>query len=172
MAHLPANGWLLYGLTWKPLDMPSGPPVCLLRGSVRRTSGTGFSGWPTLMAAAHKQGCSLERIRFLATGGVIQHGVELITVARLAGWVTCTSRDWKDTPGMAHDAVNPDGSPRLRADQLPRQVYLIEPLGLTAHGFRAPTDSKGRFLPLNPAFCRWLMGYPTAWDEFAPSGTP
>jgi hypothetical protein len=36
-----------YALTWKTHDMPSGPPICALRASGRRTSGKDFSGWPT-----------------------------------------------------------------------------------------------------------------------------
>ncbi|GGE24131.1 hypothetical protein GCM10011345_32650 [Gemmobacter megaterium] len=44
--------------------------------------------------------------------------------AQLAGWATASSRDWKDTPGMAIEATNPDGSARLRLDQLPRQAQL------------------------------------------------
>lgn len=42
----------------------------------------------------------------------------------LTGWVTPSSRDWKDTPGMATKAVNPDGSVRNRVDQLPRQAVM------------------------------------------------
>jgi hypothetical protein len=41
-----------------------------------------------------------------------------------AGWVTPSTRDWKDTPGMATTGTNPDGSVRNRADQLPRQAVL------------------------------------------------
>jgi hypothetical protein len=37
----------------------------------------------------------------------------------LAGWVTPTVRDWKDTPGMV---AQRDGKDRV--DQLPRQAYL------------------------------------------------
>lgn len=37
----------------------------------------------------------------------------------LAGWVTATSRDWKDTPGMVAQRDGKD-----RNDQLPRQAYL------------------------------------------------
>ncbi len=37
----------------------------------------------------------------------------------VAGWVTATSRDWKDTPGMVAQRDGKD-----RNDQLPRQAYL------------------------------------------------
>lgn len=40
------------------------------------------------------------------------------------GWPTASSRDWKDTPGMATEATNPDGSTRKRVDQLPRVALL------------------------------------------------
>lgn len=42
----------------------------------------------------------------------------------LNGWITPASRDHKDTPGMATQATNPDGSTRNRVDQLPRQAAM------------------------------------------------
>jgi hypothetical protein len=45
--RMAANGSPEYALTWKMHDMPSGPPICALRASGRRTSGKGCSGWPT-----------------------------------------------------------------------------------------------------------------------------
>jgi hypothetical protein len=77
------NGSVEYELTWKQWDMQSGPPICALRASGHRTSGSGFSGWPT-----------------------------------------CSSRDWKDTPEMADEGTNPDGSKRSRLDQLARVAHL------------------------------------------------
>ncbi len=41
------------------------------------------------------------------------------------GWLTPAARDWKDSPGMATTAKNPDGSTRNRVDQLPRQARLV-----------------------------------------------
>ncbi len=38
-------------------------------------------------------------------------------------WATPSARDWKDTPGMATEGTNPDGTKRTRTDQLARQVY-------------------------------------------------
>jgi hypothetical protein len=40
-----------------------------------------------------------------------------------SSWPTSSARDWKDTPGMATKAVNPDGSERKREDMLARAVY-------------------------------------------------
>jgi hypothetical protein len=42
----------------------------------------------------------------------------------LSPWATASSRDWKDTPGMATTGTNPDGTERKRLDQLPRQAQL------------------------------------------------
>lgn len=64
-------------------------------------------------------------------------GTTLTDAARLASpWATPSARDWKDTPGMATTGTNPDGSPRSRLDQLPRQVALVEP---PPDGWRTPT---------------------------------
>jgi len=45
--NLAESGSPEYVLTWKRWDMESGPPICALRASARRTSGSGSSGWST-----------------------------------------------------------------------------------------------------------------------------
>lgn len=67
---------------------------------------------------------------------------------------TPTSRDWKDTQGMAQTGINPDGSSRERLDQLPRVVYA----GL-------PTGSDRPSGGLNPMWVEWLMGFPLGWTD-------
>ena len=47
-ANLASLGSTLYKLTWKTRVTPSGRSIPALRGSVRRTSGNGFTGWPTV----------------------------------------------------------------------------------------------------------------------------
>jgi hypothetical protein len=79
------------------------------------------------------------------------------------GWATPSIRDWKDTPGMATAGTNPDGSERSRLDQLPRQA--AQALGPTSSSSPAGTKNRGA---LDPAFARWLMGFPVAWDEASP----
>ena len=87
---------------------------------------------------------------------------------RLAGWVTPSARDWKDTPGMANHGTNPDGSKRKRLDQLPRQAAAMAAFGVMQSGVDAPTISGELF---NPALSRWLLGLPPTWDDAAPTET-
>ncbi len=49
-ARTDVNGSPEYVLTWKHWDMRSGPPICALRASGRRTSDSAFTGWPPACA--------------------------------------------------------------------------------------------------------------------------
>ena len=80
-------------------------------------------------------------------------------------WATPSARDWKDSPGMATTAVNPDGSERTRLDQLPRQASLTAS-GPMPNGSLAATEKRGQ---LSPAFSLWLMALPSDWALAAPS---
>ena len=117
-------GSTLYKLTWKERVTPAGRPICALRASVPRTSvsdsGLLRKGWTT--PQAHD---SSPR----GSGQKAKHGTKhgcacLARDAMLTGWATPSARDWKDTPGMATSATNPDGTHRNRTRQLPRQAAL------------------------------------------------
>lgn len=83
------HGSTLYKLTWKEWDTPSG--LCRLRqrASVRRISEIGPTGWPTPTASS---------VTGAGTAGR-QGGMNIQTAAMMSGWVTPTSRDWKDSMG-------------------------------------------------------------------------
>ena len=72
-------------------------------------------------------------------------------------WPTPSARDWKDSPGMSKEGVNPDGSVRKRDDQLARRVFTQE-----------DTQTGGM---LNPNWVEWLMGWPIGWTDLNASET-
>lgn len=85
-------------------------------------------------------------------------------------WPTASARDWKDTPGMARQGTNPDGTERKRDDMLARRVYSVTyPTSTKSDGTGGPGNSPGRGGDnlrtavqgsLNPDWVEWLMGWP------------
>jgi len=81
-----------------------------------------MAGWPTPRTPT---GGAESAERKQELGRTESGGGDLQAVALMVGWSTPSSRDWKDTPGMATTGVNPDGSERTRIDQLPRQAAQV-----------------------------------------------
>ena len=79
-----ALGSTLYTLTWKPWVTPSGRSRFRLRASVRRTSVTDFTGWPTPTTRDWKDGAQCDNVPINALLG---------STAWLAGWPTTTATD-------------------------------------------------------------------------------
>ena len=201
-ARMDVNGSLEYALTWSTWDMPAGVSICRLRASARRTSGSGFGGWPTPRAQEPgktnegygksvgmvaklagwptpmaddsgtqrdlkhrirtKRQLTLDDLSRMVTGWVSptaqdgsrgslparphDTGVPLSQQAALAGWSTPTQRDHKDgASDLSNTPIN---------SLLGRQVSLSP----------APTKKRAA---LNPAFPRWLMGFPVAFGTSA-----
>src|SRR5690606_23772435 len=138
---LDVNGSPEYELTWKRWDMPSGPPICRLRASARRTSGNGCGGWRTPSGSDGEGG---EMDILLAKREGYQPKIKLRDQAKLAGWPTPIEDD---------------------ANNVTRQSGAFQSLARAARGTMqsgspAPTERRGA---LNPALSLWLMGYPDEW---------
>ena len=127
--------------------MPWGPPICRLRASGRRISGSAFGGWPTPIDGLGKVRSLEGALKIAATKGVCH---DLNTMVQMAGWPPM-ERDWRSEAGPGHDARMAE----TRGKPLSRQT--------------ATTGGRGA---LAPEFSRWLMGYPAGWESYADSATP
>ena len=75
----------------------------------------------------------------------------LTSESEYSSWPTASTRDWKDTPGMAKESTDKDGSHRNRTDQLARAVYAYgqaDPANRSTGGsrqesWRTPSSSDG-----------------------------
>lgn len=113
-AALDVNGSPEYALTWKRWAMPSGPPICALRASARRTSDSACSGWPT-PSATEFGGTDLERLEERRrdckerTGNGNGFGLTLGNAAKiwLAEWATPQASDDRNTSGGRGREANP-----------------------------------------------------------------
>jgi len=112
-------GSTLYTLTWKARRTPSGRSIPALRASEARTSGSGFTGWPTprtVTGGAESAERKQELGRTESGGGDLQAAVQL------TGWASPTARDWKDTGDLSNSQWRKDG--KERNDTVPRQANL------------------------------------------------
>jgi hypothetical protein len=160
--RLEGIGSPLYALTWKEWPMQSGPPICALRASARRTSDSGCSGSPMWV----QLGWSLEAPMWCLLHGMEAGDCECPDVdlcdhdpyssggPPMEGWPTPHARDWKDSPGMSTTGVNPDGSERVRLD---RSTMLT--FGVEWPPWSPVMDA--------PDLYRWMMGYPPEWSATA-----
>lgn len=141
------TGSTLYTLTYKPWITPSGVKRFRLRASVRRTSETAVTGWPTPKATdANGPGNSANR----------QGGMALHTAAQLAGWNTPTAPSKTNGHQSGNNRYVQHVTSLMKATEQARLTASGELLT----GSDALTVSGA---PLNPEHSRWLMGYPPEW---------
>lgn len=88
-------------------------------------------------------------------------GYNLPEQGQMSAWATPQSRDHKG-------AMNPGNELTHNTRPLNELARLVVH-GPTLNGSSAATAKPGQ---LNPAFPRWLMGYPPEWDACAGTGTP
>ena len=131
---LPKWGMLQNGELWERITLPDA-----------LTSGTG-SGFLATPTATANQLCP----------SMMKHsGCRAWWPTPRGMWPTPSARDWKDSPGMSKEGVNPDGSVRKRDDQLARKVFAEE-----------NAQPAGQ---LNPTWVEaYLMGWPVAWTSMEP----
>lgn len=148
-ADLASTGSPLYALTWRERAMRSGPQICALRASARRTSDSdsigAASGWPTACARDWKDGSAPSVVNSTRTDQLPHAAAQLIW-APTCGWPTpivndatgsqyCGSngKQFLKVPGAAAltgwptpcSQDGPKGGPNQGMDRLPGCVSLV-----------------------------------------------
>lgn len=167
-ARLSSLGSTLYTLTWKPWVTPSGPSRFRLRASVRRTSETDCTGWPTPQASDSTGGGQATRAM-----GETRHGSNLNDFAMLAGWPTPSAHEFAGNPeaSIARKQKLGIGNTCTILSQMATYVKHDNPVRLTDSGELLTGSDAGMTSggQLNPALSRWLMGLPPEWCACAPT---
>ena len=191
-------GSTLYTLTWKPWVTPSGRSRFRLRASVRRTSETACTGWPTPVVRDYRNSAGngsnprdLPRTAPLAGwptpqardhkganeagNEMTQNSRPLNKQVRLAGWGTPSVQDDNQSRMSSEAMLREWNRPGASQSNLAKMAHMLAPgpARLTASGemltgSHAGMESGGQ---LAPSHSRWLMGLPRAWDECAPKSS-
>lgn len=166
-ARTASLGSTLFTLTWKSKVTPSGRSISALRASALRTSDSGFGSWPTPAAFDTSAVNNPEQLRARRESlaekyGTNGFGLNLSQAATmLAGWPTAGAKDGDKSVRTLQGA---EAERKGWTNDLCTAAFGTLPIGS-----RVEMEKPGQ---LNPAFSRWLMGYPAEWDDCAATAMP
>jgi hypothetical protein len=192
-ANLDVNGSPECALIWRDWDMPSGPPICRLQASARRTSDTGSgsaASWGTLTAQDGKYATRVtpQARDYKGPQGDSYKGKSHDLPGQAAGqWPTPSSRDGKGgysggrmrNGKLSNDTLDVTVQHTVANWATPTLSGNYNRKGLSAKSgdglgtqVRPSSEQTERPGALNPQFVCWLMGFPPEWVNCAPSATP
>jgi hypothetical protein len=194
--RLASDGSIEFSQTWKLKVTPAGRRYWAHTASAPPTSASASSGWPTPSANefdAKPETTDARRARYAMKYGNNGFGLTVAQAAQLAPWPSPQSRDgahsrsgmlertggrrrnlddyvelagWRSPNVTDHKGVS---GPNCSAFQNGNINRLADQVGTMLNGSPASTARRGA---LNPAFTRWLLGFPATWDACAPAATP